>query len=113
MRWFPPIAYGLALCASCSFDLSTRWVEPDASVGPASPACTLGDKRCTDSVEECKPDAQGRAAWTTVDACGKAGKFCAQGTFTCVDCQPNGTFCKGNEVRKCHGDGVGSDLTLT
>jgi hypothetical protein len=114
MRWIPTIAYALALCASCSFDLSTRWIEPEpGAIGPGGPACTLGEKRCTESVEICQTNAQGKAAWAVLDACGQKGKFCAETSFVCVDCQPNGTFCKGNEVRKCHGDGMGSELTVT
>jgi hypothetical protein len=104
-----PVAYALALLASCTFDVSTRWVAPEPK--PAKPPlCTVGQRRCTQSLEECQQGADGALAWVVIDACEKQDKVCASGLLKCVPCMPSETYCKGQEIHKCQDDGMASQL---
>jgi len=105
-------AYLLALSASCGFDTATRWFPPEPTP-PPPPLCELGKRRCTESVEECTENADGSLAWVVVDACAAAGKICSLKLTACAACEPETTFCQGQEVRRCSLDGSASSVETT
>lgn len=111
-RWVCSYAMALALSASCSFDASTRWF-PLAAKPPEPPLCELGLRRCDGSLEECRANATGVLGWMTIDACEDQGKICSLKLLACATCEPETTFCMGQEVRQCSLDGASSTLEMT
>lgn len=111
-RWACSYALALALSSSCSFDDSTRWFPPEPKP-PEPPLCEVGKRRCAASLEECTELTEGMLAWVSIDACEDQGKLCSQKLLACATCEPETTFCSGQEVRRCSLDGALSTLETT
>jgi hypothetical protein len=91
----------LFVIASCGFDRADRWLSAGK---PVEPVCTVGDQRCSSSVDRCEIGASG-PTWVVEADCAAQGLVCVAQDFTCKTCIPNGRSCDGQTVMQCDATG--------
>jgi hypothetical protein len=99
-----PVAWLTLAVLSCGFDEATRW---DDTRSPGD-ACTLGQLRCTDSLQRCTSSRP--PAWSVVDDCAARGLVCSSALLRCAVCSPSDRKCDGSEVLACTSSGAGFEL---
>jgi len=92
---------GLTLAASSCFDRADRWLSDEK---PVPPLCSVGDKRCSGSVDQCTTGPDG-LAWTPLEDCAGQGLVCVPNQWTCKACIPNSRSCDGQTVVACDDTG--------
>ncbi len=85
---------------ACDYDTATRFIDAP----PAPAVCTVGELRCTQSLERCESTGFG-PNWAVLDDCSARGQVCAPTLLACTPCLPNARGCAGHDVVICDASG--------
>lgn len=90
-----------AASSACESASSASGPDGDADTDSDSDECSDGDNQCMGSTYQSCDDGQ----WVTEEACSGDTPFCDD-ELGCVVCIPDDTYCVGNEVWTCNGEGT-------
>lgn len=114
-----PLAYtagsllAVVSMSGCHYDRGDRWDDVGFEQPRPQQLCTVGARRCTSRLEECRSDLVGGTTWYTIDDCGARGMVCASALLACTFCQPNERSCDGQTVVVCDAQGQTRTATET